>query len=104
MSIYGEGLYDWEGHGRNPADRTIQQLKMSDWEVRDARGRALTPAPTPEHTAPALASSYTLSKFDQERQGARPLILSFRLRQVQRHIGTASCPLVQLESAGGSNV
>jgi dTDP-L-rhamnose 4-epimerase len=69
MSIYGEGLYhDQEGHVYNAAERTIQQLKMGDWEVREARGGALTPAPTPEHKAPALASIYALSKFDQERQ------------------------------------
>src|SRR5438552_296803 len=40
---------------------------MSDWEIRDERGRALIPMPTPEDKEPALASVYALSKFDQEK-------------------------------------
>jgi dTDP-L-rhamnose 4-epimerase len=68
MSIYGEGLYrDEDGHVQTAPDRTLQQLKTADWEVRDARGRALIPVATPEHKTPALASVYALSKFDQER-------------------------------------
>ncbi len=68
MSIYGEGLYlDAAGSVRSVEDRSLQQLKMGDWEVRDSRGRPLTPAPTPEDKPPALASVYALSKFDQER-------------------------------------
>jgi dTDP-L-rhamnose 4-epimerase len=68
MSIYGEGLYvDAAGCIRSVEDRSLQQLKMGDWEVRDSRGRPLTPAPTPEEKPPALASVYALSKFDQER-------------------------------------
>ena len=35
--------------------------------TRDERGRPLVPVPTPENKAPALASIYALSKFDQER-------------------------------------
>src|SRR5947199_221078 len=39
MSIYGEGLYrDAEGNIRAPQDRTLDQLKMADWEVRDEAG------------------------------------------------------------------
>ncbi len=69
MSVYGEGLYcDVDGQNRIPRDRTLEQLKMGDWEVRDSSGRPLTPMPTPEDKAPALASVYALSKFDQERQ------------------------------------
>ncbi len=68
MSIYGEGLYrDACGVVRAAAERTLEQLKMGDWEVSDAEGRPLTPAPTPEGKAPALASVYALSKFDQEQ-------------------------------------
>jgi dTDP-L-rhamnose 4-epimerase len=68
MSIYGEGLYrDAEGNIRAPQDRTLDQLKMADWEVRDEAGRALTPVATPEEKTPALASVYALSKYDQER-------------------------------------
>lgn len=68
MSVYGEGLYlDPDGAVACPRERTIDQLRMGDWEVRDSHGRFLTPAPTPESKAPALASIYALSKFDQER-------------------------------------
>jgi dTDP-L-rhamnose 4-epimerase len=68
MSIYGEGLYrDADGHIRSPQDRTLDQLKMGDWEVRDEAGRVLTPVATPEDKTPALASVYALSKYDQER-------------------------------------
>jgi dTDP-L-rhamnose 4-epimerase len=68
MSIYGEGLYrDADGNIRAAEDRTIEQLKLGDWEVRDSRGRPLTPLPTPEDKPPVLASVYALSKYDQER-------------------------------------
>jgi dTDP-L-rhamnose 4-epimerase len=68
MSVYGEGLYrDEDGEIREPRDRTLEQLKLGDWEVRDERGRILTPVPTPEDKRPALASVYALSKYDQER-------------------------------------
>jgi dTDP-L-rhamnose 4-epimerase len=68
MSIYGEGLYcDAAGNTQVPQDRSLEQLKMGDWEVKDSRGRPLTPQPTTEDKTPALASVYALSKFDQER-------------------------------------
>jgi dTDP-L-rhamnose 4-epimerase len=68
MSIYGEGLYrDVDGNIQTAQDRTLGQLKMADWEVKDALGRPLIPQPTPESKTPALASVYALSKFDQER-------------------------------------
>src|SRR5881227_2639796 len=36
MSIYGEGLYrDSDGKIRAAQDRSLDQLKMADWEVRD---------------------------------------------------------------------
>src|SRR3954447_1345030 len=68
MSIYGEGLY--RDPNRKPAaaaERSIDQLKAKDWEVRDARGQRLTPVPTPESKQPSLASIYALGKYDQER-------------------------------------
>ena len=68
MSIYGEGMYrDRAGHAADGSERTLEQLARHDWEVRDDRGQALTPVPTPESKPPALASVYALSKFDQER-------------------------------------
>ena len=69
MSIYGEGQYrDVDGNIQTAHDRTLEQLKMGDWEIRDSRGRPLIPMPTQEQKTPALASVYALSKFDQERQ------------------------------------
>ncbi len=68
MSIYGEGLYqDASGEVASATERTLGQLKARQWEVRNAAGEELSPLPTPETKAPALASVYALSKFDQER-------------------------------------
>jgi len=68
MSLYGEGLYrTQDGHVRLGGERSLEQLRAGDWELRDDQGRALQPAPTPESKPPALASVYALSKFDQER-------------------------------------
>lgn len=68
MSLYGEGLYrDADGTVREGRERTLDQLKAGDWEVRDEQGRVLSPMPTPEDKAPLLPSVYALSKYDQER-------------------------------------
>jgi dTDP-L-rhamnose 4-epimerase len=68
MSIYGEGLYRTPGGGiREGRERSLQQLKEGDWELRDADGEVLEPLPTPESKSPSLSSIYALSKFDQER-------------------------------------
>ncbi len=68
MSIYGEGLYRDNTGTRQAADnRSLEQLKSGDWEIRNSSGEVLTPAPTPEDKTPALASVYALSKYDQER-------------------------------------
>jgi dTDP-L-rhamnose 4-epimerase len=69
MSLYGEGLY------RSPADgspctgreRSLEQLRAGEWEVKNAAGEVLTPIPTPESKPASLASVYALSKFDQEQ-------------------------------------
>jgi dTDP-L-rhamnose 4-epimerase len=68
MSIYGEGLYRSAGGTPVPGvERTLEQLKAAEWEVRDAAGNVLDPLPTPESKAPVLPSVYALSKYDQER-------------------------------------
>jgi len=68
MSIYGEGLYRApDGTTCMAADRSLDQLKSGDWEIRSAGGEPLVPIPTPEDKTPALASVYALSKYDQER-------------------------------------
>lgn len=68
MSIYGEGLYKApDGSLDTALERTLEQLKAGDWEVRNAAGEVLTPVPTPETKQPAIASVYALSKYDQER-------------------------------------
>ena len=68
MSLYGEGLYRTaDGDVVAGPERTLDQLRRGDWELRDERGRALAPIPTTEDKRPALASVYALSKYDQER-------------------------------------
>ena len=68
MSIYGEGLYRGpDGSVRAAAERTLDQLRRGDWEVRGEDGEVLAPLPTPESKTPTLASVYALSKYDQER-------------------------------------
>lgn len=68
MSIYGEGLYRApDGNAAVGVERNLEQLKAGDWEVRNVAREILTPLPTPETKAPALASVYALSKYDQER-------------------------------------
>ena len=68
MSIYGEGLYkEPDGAVYNSAERTLDQLKNSDWELRTPNGDVLSPVPTPEWKTPSLESVYALSKYDQER-------------------------------------
>jgi dTDP-L-rhamnose 4-epimerase len=68
MSLYGEGLYRTpDGRIVPGTERSLSQLRASDWEVRDADGEPLTPVPTTEDKRPALASVYALSKYDQEQ-------------------------------------
>jgi dTDP-L-rhamnose 4-epimerase len=68
MSIYGEGLYqDATGRVELAAERSLEQLRAGDWEVRGPDGQVLVPVPTPESKVPTLASVYALSKYDQER-------------------------------------
>jgi dTDP-L-rhamnose 4-epimerase len=68
MSIYGEGSYrDADNNPGVPAARTIEQLKLGQWEVNDEKGESLFPVATSETKTPDLASLYALSKYDQER-------------------------------------
>lgn len=68
MSLYGEGAYTApDGSPAIAVERTRAQLEARQWEVRDASGQVLAPAPTSEEKPPALASVYALSKYDQER-------------------------------------
>jgi dTDP-L-rhamnose 4-epimerase len=68
MSVYGEGCYrSVDGRPATATERSPEQLKRRQWEVRDAAGNALVPIPTPESKTPAIGSIYALSKFDQER-------------------------------------
>ena len=68
MSIYGEGLYkDSRGRICDCCDRSLQQIKAQEWEMRNEEGETLTPIPTPETKTPSLASIYALSKYDQEQ-------------------------------------
>src|SRR5437764_11946795 len=68
MSIYGEGLCrSAAGLTAAPAQRSIDQLKMARWELRDDQGGLLEPLPTPETKQPSLSSIYALNKYAQER-------------------------------------
>jgi dTDP-L-rhamnose 4-epimerase len=68
MSLYGEGLYRTADGKLVPGTvRSLAQLKNHDWDLHHADGSVLTPVPTPETKAPALASVYALSKYDQEQ-------------------------------------
>jgi dTDP-L-rhamnose 4-epimerase len=68
MSIYGEGLYRTaDGELVPGTERSIEQLRAHDWEVRDLDGEPLTPVPTPETKCPAVPSVYAISKYQQER-------------------------------------
>jgi dTDP-L-rhamnose 4-epimerase len=68
MSLYGEGLYRTKaGEVRVAGERSLEQLRRGEWELRGDDGSPLEPVATPETKTPALASVYALSKFDQER-------------------------------------
>jgi dTDP-L-rhamnose 4-epimerase len=68
MSIYGEGLYrDSRGRLVADAERSPAELRRGQWDLLGEDGEPLTPVPTPESKAPALASVYALSKYDQEK-------------------------------------
>lgn len=68
MSLYGEGLYRApDGAICEGVERSLDQLKRGEWELRSPEGEPLTPVPTPETKAPALPSIYALGKYDQER-------------------------------------
>ncbi len=68
MSIYGEGLYrNSRGDICHGSERSLDQLRAGEWELRDEQGEKLIPMPTPETKMPSMASVYALSKYDQER-------------------------------------
>jgi dTDP-L-rhamnose 4-epimerase len=68
MSIYGEGLYSTRHGELVPGqERTLEQLRAHDWEVRGPDGEPLAPVPTPESKCPAVPSVYAISKYQQER-------------------------------------
>lgn len=68
MSIYGEGLYRRANQSVvQSAKRSPEQLRAGRWEPSDESGEPLSPVPTPESKAPALASVYALTKYAQER-------------------------------------
>ncbi|MDB5569158.1 MAG: nucleoside-diphosphate-sugar epimerase [Hyphomicrobiales bacterium] len=69
MSVYGEGLYRTSaGDIVGDARRRPEDIRAAQWDLMDARGDVLTPAPTPETKPVDLASIYALTKYAQERQ------------------------------------
>src|SRR5581483_600202 len=68
MSLYGEGMYRTQDcRYAVGVERSVNQLKAKDWEVRNSDRETLIPIPTPETKVPSIASVYALSKYDQER-------------------------------------
>jgi dTDP-L-rhamnose 4-epimerase len=68
MSVYGEGLYhDADKNEYMPSERKIEDLKASNWDIKDESGRDLFAAATHEEKPPSLTSIYALNKYDQER-------------------------------------
>jgi dTDP-L-rhamnose 4-epimerase len=68
MSVYGEGLYQApDGSRVSGVQRSLEQLRLRDWEPRGPRGEPLRPVPTSEDKPEALHSIYALNKVDQER-------------------------------------
>jgi dTDP-L-rhamnose 4-epimerase len=68
MSIYGEGRYRRpDGAAPRISQRTPEQLRAHQWELRDADGAILQPAPTDEDKPLDPTSIYALTKADQEK-------------------------------------
>ena len=68
MSIYGEGACrSASGDIVTPDERSIDQLRRGDWELRNSHNEPLAPVPTPETKRPKLSSIYALNKYAQER-------------------------------------
>jgi dTDP-L-rhamnose 4-epimerase len=67
MSLYGEGAYrDAAGRDVAPPARASAQFERRAWELVDASGEPLTPAPTPETKPLAPTSVYAITKRDHE--------------------------------------
>jgi dTDP-L-rhamnose 4-epimerase len=68
MSIYGEGAYLCAEHGTVfPPARSDAQLRAQEWELACPEcGRRATPVATSESKLPAPASTYAITKRDQE--------------------------------------
>ncbi|MDX6410606.1 MAG: dTDP-L-rhamnose 4-epimerase, partial [Gaiellaceae bacterium] len=68
MSIYGEGEYECEEHGRMaPLPRSAEQLRAREWEVFcPSCGRELRPVGTSEAKAVLPTSIYAITKRDHE--------------------------------------
>jgi dTDP-L-rhamnose 4-epimerase len=71
MSIYGEGEYACEEHGRvAPGPRPEEQLLTRSWELTcDRCGRELAPVGTSEAKALIPTSIYAITKRDHEELG-----------------------------------
>jgi dTDP-L-rhamnose 4-epimerase len=67
MSLYGEGAYrDAGGNEVHPPPRPTRQFEARRWELVDAAGAELAPAPTPESKPLRPTSVYAITKRDHE--------------------------------------
>ena len=68
MSLYGEGCYrSVDGRLVHGTERPLEQLRLGEWELRDADGCPLTPVATPESKIPTLARNLGQAKTEFEK-------------------------------------
>ena len=68
-SLYGEGTYRCEEHGKiTPLPRNMEQLRSHQWEILcPVCGRPTSPIPTKEDKPPQNLNPYSLGKYATER-------------------------------------
>jgi dTDP-L-rhamnose 4-epimerase len=68
-SLYGEGTYKCEEHGKiTPMPRDIEQFRSHQWEILcPVCGRPASPIPTRENKSPQNLNPYSLGKYATER-------------------------------------
>ena len=68
-SIYGEGAYQLKDEITVPAPRSVEQMKMGEFELKGPQGESLKLIATPETSAPFPASIYAATKLANEALG-----------------------------------
>lgn len=68
-AIYGEGAYRLDGELVVPEPRSVNRLRVGDFEPVGPKGQALELVPTPETVVPLPASVYAATKLANETLG-----------------------------------